>query len=206
MANMNVDLGRSRILPLIALLPAWLGLQACSPLDSNTDLFNVASVKFSEGSPAADGQTITYSGGLLETPSLDKFRFKIVFHVKADNSQNANRAAFGSEALKPVLNVRINSKGNTPVSTTVAPFSVEGGKVGDLQFPIEIPIALIDRALVRKIINGDPVPYFLSGSVQFNLLDGTSLKGSGKSELDLTSGEISTRPSSSVTALLSGLL
>lgn len=191
---------------LTALLTAAFILASCSLLESTKEILNVLSVKFSEGSPAVDGQTITYSGGILETPSLDKFNLKMVFHVKADNSANSHRASFGSEAVKPVLNFRINSKTGQPISIPVAPFSVEGGSIADLQFPIEIPVTSIDRATARKIVDGDPIPYFLSGSVKFDLLEGTSIRGSGSSDLDLSSGEISTRPSSSVVTLLSGLL
>ncbi len=197
---------RPKIVSSMALLIAAFCLMSCDILGSANELFNVYNVKFSEGAPAVDGQTITYSGSLLEAPSLDKFHFKMVFHVKADNSQNNYNAGFGSEALKPVLNFRINGKGNPPVSTTVEPFSVAAGKIGDLEFPLDIPLTIMDRDVVRLILKGDPIPYFLSGTVKFDLLDGTSIKGSGKSELDLSSGEISTRPSGSVTSLLSGLL
>jgi hypothetical protein len=175
-------------------------------MDSGSEMLNAASVKFSEGSPAVDGQTVAYSGSLLSTPSLDKFRFKMVFHVKADNSKNTGKAAFGSDALKPILNVYINSKGSEPISTPIPAFSIEGGAVQDLEFPIEIPLTLIDPAMARKIVNGDPIPYFLKASLQFDLLEGTALKGKGLSELDLASGEISTRPSSSVMEPLSKLL
>ena len=197
---------RSKILSITALLTASLFLGSCSFLDSAEDLLNVFSVKFSEGSPAVDGQTVVYSGSAFEAPSLDKFRFKMVFHVKADNSGNSFKAGFGTPLVKPVLKFHINAKSNDPISTTIAPFSVEAGKVGDLAIPIEIPFTAIDRVLARKIVNGDPIPYFLSGSVKFDLLEGTSIKGSGKSELDLASGEISTRPPSSVTGVLIPLL
>ena len=197
---------RSKTLSLTALLTASLFLGSCSLLDSADGLLNVFSVKFSEGSPVVDGQTIVYSGSVLGTPSLEKFRFKMVFHVKADNSGNSFKAGFGTSQVKPVLNFRINAKANAPISTTIEPFSVEAGEVGDLAFPIEIPITAIDRVLARKIADGDPIPYFLSGSVKFDLLEGASVKGSGKSELDLTSGEISTRPSGSVMDLLTPLL
>lgn len=197
---------RSKILSIASLLAASLILGSCSLLDSADDLLNVFSVKFSEGSPAVDGQTVVYSGSVLETPSLDKFRFKMVFHVKADNSGNSFKAGFGTSLVKPIVKFHINSKSNEPISTTIAPFSVEAGQIGDLAFPIEIPITAIDRALARKIVNGDPIPYFLSGSVKFDLLEGTSVKGSGMSDLDLASGEISTRPPGSVTGLLTPLL
>jgi hypothetical protein len=181
-------------------------LSSCDLLDSVGEAFNVFSVKFSEASPAVDGQTITYSGGLFDAPSLDKFRFKMVFHVKADNSANSDKAAFGTSLVKPILNFRISSKSNEPISATIEPFSVEGGSVKNLDFPVEIPVTVIDRTMLRNIMNGNPIPYFLSGTVKFDLLQGTSIKGSGTSELDLTSGEISTRPSGNVTSLLSGLL
>ena len=197
---------RSKILSTTAVLTASLFLGSCSIPDSADDLLNVFSVKFSEGSPPVDGQTVVYSGSAFETPSLDKFRFKMVFHVKADNSGNSFKAGFGTALVKPVLNFRINAKSNAPISTPIEPFFVEAGQVGDLAFPIEIPITAIDRVLARKIVNGDPIPYFLSGSVKFDLLEGTSIKGSGKSELDLTSGAISTRPPSSVVGLLTPLL
>ncbi len=195
---------RSLIYPFSLL--ALICLSGCDVLDSGGGLLNVLSIKFSEGSPPVDGQNVTYSGGLLETPNLEKFRFKMVFHVKADNSANDYKAGFGSDKLKPILNFRINSKSGTPISTTLEPFSVAAGAIASLDFPIEIPVATIDKAMMRKIINGDPIPYFLSGTIKFDLLDGTTMKGSGASELDLTSGEISTRPSGSVTTLLSGLL
>lgn len=197
---------RRRILTTALAIAGSAMLSSCSLLDSVSEAFNVFSVKFSEASPAVDGQTITYSGGLFDAPSLDKFRFKMVFHVKADNSANTNKASFGSNVVKPVLNFRISSKTNEPISTTIEPFSVEGGGVTTLNFPVEIPITVIDRTMLRSIVNGDPIPYFLSGTVNFDLLDGTSIKGSGSSELDLTSGEISTRPTGDVTKLLSGLL
>jgi hypothetical protein len=185
------------------LFPLFLG--ACNPMDSGSEMLNIASVAFSEGSPAVDGQNVAYSGSVL-SPSLDKFHFKMVFHVKADNSKNTGKAVFGSDALKPILNFRINSKSATPISTPIPAFSIAGGAIADLEFPIEIPLTAIDKAMARKIVDGDPIPYFLSGTLQFDLLEGTDLKGKGASELDLTSGEISTRPSGSVTSLLSGLL
>ncbi len=197
---------RNQIISRPLQLAASLFLGSCSLTDSPSELLNVLSVKFSEGTPAVDGQTVAYSGSVFDTPSLDKFRFKMVFHVKADNSMHTEKAAFGSDAVKPILNFRINSKSSAPISTPIPAFSVAGGTIGDLSFPIEIPIAVIDRATARKIVNGDAIPYFLSGTVKFDLLDGTSLKGSGASDLDLTSGEISTRPPSSVVTLLSGLL
>lgn len=179
---------------------------ACSLVDTTGQSLNILSVKFSEGSPAVDGQTVSYSGSLLDVPSLDKFHFKMIFHVKADNSKNSGRAAFGNDAVKPVVQFRLNSKGSLPISTTVPAFAIAGGSVEDLTFPVEIPVSVIDPTLMKKIINGDPIPYFLSGTLAFNLFDGATILGAGKSDLDLASGEIATRPSGTVTSALSGLL
>lgn len=189
--------------PLLLALP--LCLVACEFLDSATETLALAKVRFSEGSPAVDGQNVDYSGSLL-TPSLDKFVFKMVFHVKADNSANNGKAVFGSDALKPILNFHINSRGATPITTPIPAFSVDAKSVQDLQFPISIPITAIDKATIRKIINGDAIPYFLSGTLQFDLFDGTTFKEKGKTEVDLSSGEISTRPSGTVVTLLNSLL
>lgn len=182
-----------------------LFLQACDPLDAASGAVNVASVEFSEGSPAVDGQAIVFSGNAL-APSLDKFKFKMTFHVIADNSANAGKAAFGTDALRPVVGLRINTRSATAITTTVPPFSVAGGAVDTLDFPVEVPLSLIDKATLRKIADGDPIPYFLTGSLKFDLLEGTTLKGTGTSELDLASGEIETRPSGQAATLLSGLL
>ncbi len=201
-----------RFIPLQKSLTAFLAfgfallLSACTLSDVAGNSLNVLSVKFSEGSPAVDGQTVTYTGGLTDLPSLDKFRFKMVFHVKADNTGNSGQAVFGTDALKPILKFCINSKGNRPITTTIPAFSVAGGSLVDLAFPIEIPLSAIDQAVAKKIINGDAIPYFLSGTINFNLLDGAKILGAGKSDLDLASGEIATRPSGTVTNLLSGLL
>lgn len=181
-------------------------LSACNLKDTDTDLLNTARVDFSAGSPAVDGQNVTYSGGVLSTPSLDKFQLKMVFHVKADNSKNNGRAVFGSDALKPILNFRMVSKSSTPITTTIPSFSVAAGAVEDLEFPVEIPLVLIDKDVAGRIVDGEPIPYFLSGALQFELLEGSVPKGAGKSELDLTSGEIATRPSGTVVDLLSELL
>ncbi|MDB5103137.1 MAG: hypothetical protein JWP91_826 [Fibrobacteres bacterium] len=191
--------------PVLTAFAAVVLLCGCSLKDA-TGALDTFNVRFSEGSPAVDGQNVTYSGSALDNPSLDKFRFKMVFHVKADNSGNDTKASFGSSSLKPILNFRVSSKSGVPISTAIEPFSVEANSIASLDFPIEIPIASLDRDMVRKIIAGDPIPYFLGGTLKFDLLDAGKSKGAGTSELDLTSGSIQTRPSNSVTFLLSSLL
>jgi hypothetical protein len=186
-----------------AALPVFL--VACDPLDAASNAINVASVKFSEGSPAVDGQDIVYTGSRL-SPSLDKFKFKMTFHVKADNSGNTGKAAFGSDAIHPIVELHVNSRSALPIQTPIPSFAIAGGAVDTLDFRIEIPLTALDQATARKIANGDPIPYFLTGALKFDVLEGTTLKGTGVSNLDLASGEIETRPSGPDMTLLSGLL
>ncbi len=178
---------------------------ACDPLDAASKGINVASVKFSEGSPAVTRQTIAYTGSAL-SPSLDKFKFMMTFHVKADNSANSGKAAFGTDVLHPIVELHVNTRSALPIQTDIPSFSIAGGAVDTLDFPIEIPLTALDKATAKKIVNGDPIPYFLTGTLKFDLLDGTTLKGTGVADLDLASGEIETRPSGQVVTLLSGLL
>jgi len=190
-------------LSLFAGLPLVLG--ACSLADTAKEAANAASVEFSEGSPAVDGQNIEYPGSLL-SPSLEKFKLVMVFHVKADNSKNSGKASFGSDKIKPILNLFINSRSNHPITTTIPAFSVDGGAVTTLDFPIEVPVSSIDGPTARRIVNGEAIPYFLAGTLDFELLDGSILKGTGSSKLDLASGEISTRPSTTVKEILLKML
>jgi hypothetical protein len=108
--------------------------------------------------------------------------------------------------VKPTVDFHINSKSASPITTTIPPFSVPGGAVADLRIPLEIPVASIDKATLRKIVAGDPIPYFLTGTLQFDLFEGASSQGKGAAKLDLASGEIETRPTGSAANLLSGLL
>jgi hypothetical protein len=190
-------------LSLLAGLPILLG--GCNLADSANNALNVASVKFSEGSPAVDGQDIVVSGNVFP-PGLGNFKLKMVFHVKADNSANGGKAEFGSDAIQPILKLHVNSRSSAPIEAPIPAFSVDAGAVTTLDFPIEVPVSSIDTPTLRRIVNGEPIPYFLSGSLKFNLLDGSTLKGTGTSNLDLASGEISTRPSSAVQKAISDFL
>lgn len=195
---------RRRILTTAFVLLGSAMLSSCDLFDSVSAALNVFGVSFSEDTPAVDGYKVTYSGGVI--PHLSDFALGMTFHVKADNTQNANRAAFGSDAVKPVLNFYINSKSNPPISTSVDAFSVEGGQVGHLNFPLSIPFSLISTDLAKKIVNCDSIPYYLSGTVTFNLMSGSTVAGSGTANIDLTSGKLSTCPSGSMFSALASLV
>lgn len=193
-----------RLLSLLV-LPVVLG--ACSMdslLSSAKDTLAMASVKFSSADPAYDGPTI--SGPTTAQAAADyiihdanyvlgEYNLVLTFHVKADNSGNSHKASFG-QTVKPVLNFYINSKSSDPFKSTMQPFSVEGGQVGHLDFPVSMPLTAINRTILRQIVNGDSIPYFLTGSIAFDFVDATGgllTSNAGSAEIDLATGKIPTR-------------
>ncbi len=195
---------RSRILATVFALGATGILASCDLGESIQEVFNVASVSFSSADPAYDGPRIggpswstsflNYTlGGMTKNQVLGQYYLDLTFKVNADNSKNTQKASFG-QTVRPLLRLRMNDKNATSyVESEMAPFSVEGGQVGALEFPVRIPLTQIDRTTLGKILDGDDIPYFLSGTLNFNLLEGTTIKGSGKSEIDLATGAIPTR-------------
>lgn len=195
---------RSRILATVFALGATGILASCDLGESIQEVFNVASVSFSSADPAYDGPRIggpswstsffNYTlGGMTKNQVLGQYYLDLTFKVKADNSKNTQKASFG-QTVRPLLRLRMNDKNATSyVESEMAPFSVEGGQVGALEFPVRIPLTQIDRTTLGKILDGDDIPYFLSGTLNFNLLEGTTIKGSGNSEIDLATGAIPTR-------------
>lgn len=146
--------------------------------------------------------------GLTPTQILDSFKLGITFKVKADNSGNSERAAFGTDLVKPKLQFHLMDKSSAPIDVEFKPFSVDGGKVMDLTFPIELPLTTITSpAMRKKLLNGDAVPYFLTGVLAFDLksLDGVS-KGVDQVSLDLATDSIPTRPKDGSAAELGSTL
>ncbi|HNY30918.1 MAG TPA: hypothetical protein PKO15_08520 [Fibrobacteria bacterium] len=134
--------------------------------------------------------------GLSPSQVLDSFKLGITFKVKADNSGNSEKAAFGSDLVKPKLQFRLMDKASTPIEVEFKPFSVDGGKVTELTFPIELPLSTItEPAMRKKLLAGDKVPYFLAGVLAFDLkgVDGLS-KATDQVSVDLATDSIPTRP------------
>lgn len=200
---------RSRILATVFALGATGLLASCDLGESIQEVLNVASVSFSSADPAYDGPRIagpnwavsalalaapTYLGGKTKSQIMGEYYLDLKFKVKADNSKNTQKASFG-QTVRPLLRLRMNDQNAASyIESEMAPFSVDGGQVGALEFPVRIPLTQIDRTTLGKILDGDDIPYFLSGTLNFNLLEGTTIKGSGKSEIDLATGAIPTRP------------
>ncbi len=203
---------RSRILATVFALGATGILASCDLGESIQEVFNVASVSFSSADTAYAGPTVggprwqetlvkmaipVAMGGPTTTQILEQYHLDLTFRVKADNSANSGKASFG-QTVRPVLNLRINDKTSLPITTEMAPFSVEGGQVGALEFPVQIPLTKIDKTTLKSILAGTSIPYFLSGTLNFDLVEGLQIKGSGKSEIDLATGAIPTRPSGDI--------
>lgn len=154
------------------------------------------------------GFTIEGGDGLTAAQVLDSFKLGITFKVKADNSGNSEKASFGSELVKPKLQFRLMQKSATPIDVEFKPFSVDGGKVTELTFPVELPISTITSPEMRKkLLKGDAVPYFLSGVLAFDLkaLDGAS-KATDQVSVDLATDSIPTRPKEGSSAELGSAL
>ncbi|MBK9578084.1 MAG: hypothetical protein IPO40_13495 [Fibrobacteres bacterium] len=146
--------------------------------------------------------------GLSVTQVLDSFKLGITFKVKADNSGNSEKAAFGTDLVKPKLQFHLMDKSSTPIDVEFKPFSVDGGKVMDLTFPVELPVSMITSPDMRKkLLRGDAVPYFLSGVLSFDLkgLDGAS-KGLDNVTVELATDSIPTRPKDGSAAELGSAL
>lgn len=218
---------RRRILTTALVIIGGVALSSCNLFDSVSEAFNVASVDFSSADPAYTGPTIDgpnvaqaaldYSSYKLSSgltgksfnQILGSYYLTLTFHVKADNSKNSGRASFG-QTVHPILNFRMNSKNAAPITSTMDPFSVEPGQIGSLDFPVRISILSIyndQPETVRAIFRGDSIPYFLSGTLKFDLLDisNNSNKGSSTAEVDLATGAIPTRPANGTASELAAL-
>ncbi|HXP90057.1 MAG TPA: LEA type 2 family protein [Fibrobacteria bacterium] len=187
-----------RLLSLLTVLVFPLVLSSC---DSLTQALNVVNVKFTPATPVYTGPDISYTGGLI--PHLSDFQLVMTFHVNADNTQNSQRAAFGSPEVPISLNFYVLSLNSTPIQAPIPSFSVAGGADTTLDFPVSIPLSdIANNSVLQEIVAGDSIPYFLTGTIGFSIPG----IGSGSSTVDLATGGIPTRPSGSVVTLLSGLI
>jgi len=192
----------------LVLVAVPLLLASC---DALTETANVLKVKFSSADPGYTGPDIqgpspaalvlklalpTYAGGITKDQALGQYSLVFTFHVVADNRGNSGKASFSND-LQPQLNFYLNSKSNNAITATIAPFEIDSGAVKNMDFPVSIPLDAIDRTVLRQILNGDPIPYFLTGTLNFHLMQGVTILGKGFAEVDLATGAIPTRPSSS---------
>lgn len=165
------------------------------PTINGPSLARVAVMLMPKGT-SVGGFKIEGGDGLSATQVLDSFKLGITFKVKADNSGNAEKAAFGTEFVKPKLQFHLLEKAATPINVEFKPFSVDGGQVVDLTFPVELPLtAITSPDLRKKLLKGDAIPYFLTGVLDFNLqgMDGVS-KALDQVSVDLATDSIPTRP------------
>ena len=207
----------------LALLALPLVLGACSITDSISQQLNTLNVKFSSADTASSGPSVggpsitqatlelapSYLGGGGESISQVEGEYYLVdtFFVNADNSGNSQAARFGTSSLKPVLLFRINDPNGTPIADTIPSFSIPANQVTRLSFPVKVPLTSIPPAVLDTIIAGHGIPFYLSGTINFDLVTPAGdIQASSQSELQLASGTIPTRPGSVNLSTLATLL
>lgn len=201
----------------IAVLAGFL-VAGCSLTDSLEQTANIAKVDFSGAGWSAKVKTESAAQMGIDAVShnpryvLDHDVFlRMSYNVRADNSGNSGTAAFGSEYVKPVLNLYIqDTTSKNPIQVTVEPFTIPANTIDTVTFDFDIPFGTIydvSPALVTTILQGNDIPYKLTASLKFQvtLPNGSSL-GTSTSELNLVESGIPTRPSSDVVKVILGCL
>jgi len=211
-----------RLLSLLTILVFPLVLSSCDALNSAQQQLNIVNVKFSSATPASSGPALggpdvataiaQYAlpvsfGGLTASQILAEYYLTDTFYVQGDNTGNKDTARFGTQAIQPVLLFRINDPNATPDSVTIAPFVVPGGQIANLKFAVQVPLTSVNSSIIHKVIAGTPIPFYLSGTVKFDLVTPLgSVEGTSQTEIQLASGNIPTRPGSTdITSLLTAL-
>ena len=131
------------------------------------------------------------------TQLLNQTNLNLTFNLKADNTKNKDRANFPfASALN--LYVRDVAASSSPTTTgSISPFAISGGRDTSLAIPVTIPFSLITGNPLNDIIDGKAIPYRIAGRLAFALQSplGDTL-GKDTASMDLTSGNVPTRPSS----------
>lgn len=201
----------------IAVLTGFV-FMGCSLLDSVGETANIVNVKFSGAGWAANVKTESTSQMVVDAARHDSryvldhdVFLRMSYNVRADNSGNSGTAAFGSDLVKPVLNLYIqDTTSKNPIQVTVEPFKIPANTIDTVTFDFDIPFGTIygvSPALATTILKGSDIPYKLTASLKFQvtLPDGSTL-GTSTSELNLVESGIPTRPSSDIVkAILSYL-
>jgi hypothetical protein len=207
-----------RVLSLLSLLVFPLVLGSCDSLNSAQQQLNIVDVNFQSATPGSSGPALggpsvaqailDYTlGGESSTQVLGEYHLTDTFYVQGDNTGNQDTARFGTQAIQPVLLFRINDPNATPDSVTIPPFVVPGGQVANLKFAVQVPLTSINSSVIHKIIAGTSIPFYLSGTVKFDLVTPLgSVEGTSQTELQLASGSIPTRSGSmDLSSLLTAL-
>jgi hypothetical protein len=200
----------------IAVLAGFV-FMGCSLTDSLEQTANIAKVKFSGVGWSAQVKsesvmTMAFDMGAHGSRYvLDHDVFlRMSYKVRADNSGNAGKAAFGSEAVKPVLNLYIQDVAKNPIQVTVEPFEIDSGAVDTVAFDFDIPFGTIynnSPDLISTILKGADIPYRLTASLKFQVTaPGGVVLGASTSELELVNSGIPTRPSDGVVTAILGYL
>lgn len=219
---------RSFLRPLFALGVAAAGLTACDSVMSAINVFlmkfydgggsatlmtpsltslftDIATQELGLGRAARTQNTAEVKrirAGIAQTinsfvdRNKSKFGVNLAYGLGADNTGNSDKAALPGTAA---LDLFMLNKSNTPLSALLDPFVVEGGKKDtiDCNFPITLD-KIPESSVVDSVIKGKDIPYFLQGTVGYDLKSPTgNVLSSHKSTMDIATKKISTRPSGS---------
>lgn len=124
----------------------------------------------------------------------DKYGMKLAFGLEADNSGNSDKASF---PLSTGLNLFVQEKkAANKVTTQLPAFAVAGSTVDTIPVELPITVASVPQSSFKSMLQGQDIPYWLTGTVGFDLKSPTGeTLSSGSSDLDIQTGAVSTRPS-----------
>ena len=203
-----------RILLGFAILAGFL-VAGCSLTDSLEETANIAKVDFSGAGWTGKVKYASVTSMLMDATVHDSryvldhdLFLEMTYNVRADNSKNSGTAAFGSEIVKPVLNLYIEDTTKNPIQVSVKPFTIPGGTIDTVNFDFDIPFGTIydnSPSLITTILKGSDIPYKLTASLTFQVtLPDGSVLGTSTSELHLVASGIPTRPSGDVVTAILG--
>lgn len=138
------------------------------------------------------GITQTISGFVQNHKS--EFGVDLAYGLGADNTGNSDKASLPGTAA---LNLFLQSKQNTPLEAALDPFEVAGGSKDTIKCNFPVRLSNIPEASVyNSILKGDDIPYFLQGTVGYELRSPTGdVLNRQKATMDIATKSISTRPS-----------
>ncbi|MCB9496182.1 MAG: hypothetical protein H6686_04755 [Fibrobacteria bacterium] len=139
------------------------------------------------------GISTTPSGLLAHFKDPNLYGMNLAFGLGADNSGNNDKASFPAAAG---LNLFVQERSNAnKITTGLQPFSVAGGKVDTIPVSIPVTLAALPSSTFQSMLKGDAIPYWVSGSLGFELKSPTGeVLSTHNTEMDLATENIETRP------------
>jgi hypothetical protein len=182
--------------PLIASVGVALILCSCAALNFIGERLNVFLVNFSFGGIGI---------GIVTPPNLISMRLSdygiaVNCRINAKND-NAGRAAFDGAVFR--LQIDDTARAARGIEASVPSFNVEAGSQTSFTVPFKIMLdnPLFSKAILRKVVFGDRIPYRVSADLLFSLVAsnpgggrGVAAFGTKSMTIDLVSDAVDTRP------------